>query len=211
MSHRCGIVLAGGRGERLMLGIPKARAELAGRTLLERAVATLAATCDEVIVVAPRDIDPGSPAAARRAYDVPGHGGPLAGLVAGLEACRGETCAVLGVDFPLVSAALVNALLARLDAAHGADAVVPRPGGVAQPLVAALLVTSAAALRSALEAGTTSLRGGLERLTVTWLDDAILEALPGGAKALLNVNTPADLEAARHTLATGAERTERTA
>jgi molybdopterin-guanine dinucleotide biosynthesis protein A len=210
MSHRFGIVLAGGRGERLMLGIPKARAELVGRTLLESAVATLGQACDEVIVVAPPDIDLG-PSRARRVYDASGHFGPLAGLVAGLEACGGEACAVLGVDFPLVSPALVSALLARLDGAHGADAVVPRPGGVAQPLVSAFWATSAPSLRATLEAGTTSLKGGLERLTVTWLDDATIESLPGGAGALLNVNTPSDLEAARRALAAATERSERTA
>jgi len=199
-----GVVLAGGRGRRLGLGVPKARAGIAGRTLLERAVATLAEACGEVIVVAPAGLDLG-PCAARRVCDVAGFAGPLAGLVAGLEACAGADVAVLGVDFPLAGAGWPRALLERLaaDASHGAAvarAVVPRPGGFAQPLVAAYGAGAAAELRVALECGVTSLRGGLEKLAVTWLEDADLAVLPGGATALLNVNTPADLDAARRLL-----------
>ncbi|HEV2105150.1 MAG TPA: NTP transferase domain-containing protein, partial [Candidatus Eisenbacteria bacterium] len=48
-----GVLLAGGRGARLGAGGPKALATLAGRTLLSRAHAILAAVCDAVVVVAP--------------------------------------------------------------------------------------------------------------------------------------------------------------
>jgi molybdenum cofactor guanylyltransferase len=206
MTRRCGIVLAGGRGERLGAGRPKARALLAGRTLLERAVGTLRDACDEVVVVAPEGIDIGH-TAARRVRDVAGHAGPLAGLVAGLEACEAADCCVLGIDFPLVTPAWPRALLERLAAAGASDAttaaraVVPRPAGESQPLVAGYGAGAAAVLRAALERGVTSLRGGLEELAVEWLDDAALSALPGGIAALLNVNTPADLAAADRALA----------
>jgi len=203
MPRHGGMVLAGGRGERLGLGMPKARVEI---SLLDRAVATLAAVCVEVMVVTPAEFDIG-PTTARRVCDVPGHAGPLAGLVAGLEASPGGPCAVLGVDFPLVSAELVLALLERLDVDAVADAVVPRPRGVAQPLVAAWATAAAPRLRAALEAGVTSLRGALESLAVVWLDDAAIAALPGGERVLLNVNTPADLERARRALATAAVKT----
>jgi molybdopterin-guanine dinucleotide biosynthesis protein A len=196
----CGIVLAGGRGTRLGAGVPKARAVVAGATLAERAVATLAAACGEVVVAAPADVDPGAPHGARRVTDAAGHAGPLAGLVAALEACDADVSVVLGVDFPLVTPALVNALAGALAAARGVDAVVPRPGGTAQPLVAAYARTAAAPLRAALEAGVTSLRGGIGRLAVEWLDDAAIAALPGGADALLNVNAPADRDVAERVL-----------
>jgi len=192
----CGIVLAGGRGVRLAAGVPKARVPLAGATLAERAVATLAAACDGVLVAAPADVDPGAPG-ARRVTDAAGFAGPLAGLVAALEACDADAAVVLGADFPLVTPALARALLDRLSAAGAAaDAVVPRPGGTAQPLVAAYARRAAAPLRAALESGVTSLRGGLGRLVVHWLDDADIATLPGGAAALLNVNTPGDLDRA---------------
>ena len=209
MARRVGIVLAGGRGARLGLGAPKARVVLAGRTLLERALATLSLACDAVVVVAPETIDLGD-AGVQRVYDVPGFAGPLAGLVAGLEACRDADCCVLGVDFPLVPPAWPLALLERLATRRASSpagvalAGVPRPAGESQPLVAAYGAGAAARLRVALERGVTSLRGGLGALAVDWLDDAALAAWPGGRAALLNVNTADDLAAAGVALAAAA-------
>jgi molybdopterin-guanine dinucleotide biosynthesis protein A len=151
-----------------------------------------------VLVVAPASMqlpDVG----ARRVVDVAGYEGPLAGLVAGLEAAGDVTSFVLGVDFPCVTPVLVRELARVLAATPYVDAIVPRPGGIEQPLVAAYAPAAAATLRAALESGVTSLRGGLDALRVSTIDD--VETLPGGADALLNVNTPDDLERARHALA----------
>ena len=205
-----GIVLAGGRGERMRAGSPKALVVLGGRTLLDRAVATLASLCAEVAVVAPEAMDVGS-ASAIRVFDVPGFEGPLAGLVAGLEWAGEEEALVLGVDFPCVGGDLPRMLVVRLDASRNAspsfDAIVPRPDGIAQPLVAAYAPTAAGALRIALESGVRSLRSGLDRLHVDWLDDAVLAAIPGGTRCLLNVNTPDDLALATERLAAAGDRT----
>jgi len=198
MSACVGIVLAGGRGRRLGADVPKALAWLGGETLLERAVATLAAACDPVLVVTPSSMEL-PPVRARRVADVPGHAGPLAGLVAGLEAAGHASAFVLGVDFPCVTPVLVRELARVLVAAPYVDAIVTRPGGIEQPLVAAYASSAAGKLRAALESGVTSLRGGLEALRVSTIDD--VDTLPGGADALLNVNTPDDLERARRMLA----------
>ena len=207
-----GIVLAGGRGVRLGAGIPKALVKLDGIALLDRAIHTLVGCCDEVIVVAPRGIELGTLASrperdtltdssrpARRVFDGDGCEGPFSGLVAGLEACGGSTVAVLGVDFPLVTPALLEALFGAFE--PGDDAVVARPGRIAQPLVSLMRVALAPRLRAALQSGVRSLRGGLDGLAVRWLDDAAIARLPGGCEALLNVNTPEDLAAARVALA----------
>jgi len=205
MARRYGIVLAGGRGERLGMGRPKAGVELAGSTLLERAVRVLAAACDDVLVVAPSGLDLG-PVTARRVADAAGHAGPVAGLVAGLEAAGDARCALLGVDFPCVTSALVRVLLERLEDQPALDVVAPRPRGVPQPLVSAVAAPAAPRIRAALESGETSLRGVFGVLAVAWLDDPDIDRLPGGAEALLNVNTPADLNAARARLEAGAGR-----
>lgn len=73
-----GAVLAGGRATRF--GSDKALAELAGRTLLARAVEALSAWCDHVVVVG-RETAP-----APTLPDWPGPGlGPLGGLAAALN------------------------------------------------------------------------------------------------------------------------------
>jgi len=73
MMRVLGVVLAGGRSTRF--GSDKALAELGGRTLLDRAVASLARQCDAV-VVAGRDL-----ASAPVVGDRPRAGmGPLGGL-----------------------------------------------------------------------------------------------------------------------------------
>ena len=73
-----GAVLAGGQSSRF--GSDKALAELGGRTLLARAVATLEAQCDAVVVVGRSD------APAATIPDRPAGGmGPLGGIAAALH------------------------------------------------------------------------------------------------------------------------------
>jgi molybdenum cofactor guanylyltransferase len=189
-----GVLVAGGRGERLGLGVPKALAMVGGETLLARALRTLGAVADEVVVAAPAALELPVPA-AQRVMDRAGAGVPLAGVVAGLGARAHARALVLGVDHPLVTPALLRALLERL---AGAAVVMPVHEGVPQPLVAACDGSVAAALAGAFDAGEQSLRRALMALGPTLV---AAEALPGGAAALLNVNTGADLVRAAVVLA----------
>jgi molybdopterin-guanine dinucleotide biosynthesis protein A len=207
-----GVLVAGGQGARLGLGIPKALVRLGGRTLLERALATLAALCDEIALAAPAGIAAAVPAGvqARRVDDAAGASGPLAGMVAGLTAARFERALVLGVDFPFAGPATLGSLLDRLEAAAGPaagpsapDAVVPAPRGIAQPLAAAYAPAASGILAARLAAGERAPRAAIAALSVRTLDDRALAALPGGADAFFNLNTPADLEAARRRIESG--------
>ena len=192
-----GIVLAGGAGTRLAAGRPKALVELAGTTLLARAVATLAEVCDGVVVAAPAALAlPGCP--APRVDDPPGAAGPLAGIVAAARAHPQRDAVVLGVDFPLAGAALLRGLLARLG---DREAVIPAPGGRAQPLVAVYTARALARLAARFEAGERAVTRTSAALDADRPDDAALEMLPGGGAALLNVNAPEDLAAAARALA----------
>lgn len=199
-----GVLVAGGAGARLGLGVPKALVKIGGITLLERAIASLHRACDEIVVAAPATLALPADPRARRVHDVAGASGPLAGMVAGFAATRWERAFVLGVDFPFLSAAMVTALLGRLDAARSAGAVIPAPGGVAQPLAAAYAPPARDVLAERLAAGERAPSGAIAALTTLVLDDAALAALPGGADAFFNLNTPADLAAARARLEAGA-------
>lgn len=192
-----GIVLAGGAGERLAAGRPKALVELAGGTLLARAARTLGSVCDGVVVSAPGAMAlPRCP--APRVDDPPGAAGPLAGIVAAARAHPGRDAIVLGIDFPLAGAALLRALLARLGTR---EAVIPAPGARPQPLVAVYTVRALARIAARFDEGERAVTRAVAGLDADRPDDAALAALPGGAVALLNVNTPADLAAAARSLA----------
>ena len=106
------VVLTGGTAAR-MDGADKAALELAGATLLERALAATAAASDVVVVGEP--VPTTRPVTWTR-EDPPG-GGPAAGLLAGLDALsRHELVAVLAVDMPQVAPVTFSRLL---DAVRG--------------------------------------------------------------------------------------------
>jgi molybdopterin-guanine dinucleotide biosynthesis protein A len=196
-----GVLVAGGAGERLGAGLPKAQVMLGGVTLLERALRTLAPVCHHLVVAAPATLALPLPAgvftrsgdAPRRVEDRAGARGPLAGMVAGLAASPFERALVLGVDFPCMETAFLAALLERLD---DFQAVVPAPAGIAQPLAAAYAPGAAPILAACHAGGEAAPTRALRSLAVRLLDDDAIARLPGGLDCLFNLNTPADRSAA---------------
>jgi molybdopterin-guanine dinucleotide biosynthesis protein A len=166
-----GAVLAGGKATRF--GSDKALAEAAGCSLLDRAVAQLAAQCDAV-VVAGREEAP-VPVLADRPR--PGMG-PLGGIAAALHHARDNGFAAVltsGVDSPGLPGDL-------------AERLAPPPAYLADQPVVGLWPVEAAETVDAILAGE-----GRHSLR------ALAEAL--GARAVTldtapaNINTPADLAA----------------
>jgi molybdopterin-guanine dinucleotide biosynthesis protein A len=92
-----GIVLAGGAGRRL--GQPKAGVVLDGRTLVERAVATLRPHCGAVLVVSRPEVEL-PPLDATVCSDRPGPDAPLNALATGLTALDTGDVIVLACDLP---------------------------------------------------------------------------------------------------------------
>ncbi|MDF9714930.1 NTP transferase domain-containing protein [Nocardioides sp. ChNu-153] len=121
MGDLAGVVLAGGRGNRLG-GVEKARLVVGGRTLLDRALDACAAA-SEVVVVGP--VVPTERAVAF-VREEPAYGGPAAGLLAGVAALGATVrrVVVLAVDMPHVTAATVTRLGAAHDGAEAADGAV---------------------------------------------------------------------------------------
>ena len=202
------MLLAGGLGRRLGGDTPKARVMCAGRSLLDRALATLAALCDAVVVVAPGDMELGelaTPGAGRdvqrdvkRIADPPGAAGPLAGLVAGLGADAFDDALVLAVDMPLLTPETLTALRALRGEA---SAVLPAPGGITQPLAAWYTARAFAPLAAALAAGERSPSRVVFAMHPAIIGDDALASLPGGLGVWLNVNTRAELDEAERRLA----------
>ena len=140
------------------------------------------ATCDEVVIAAPRQLELPIPEGSR-VDDVPGAAGPLAGVVAAVTSRPHDVAVLLGVDFPLLRPAAVAALRDRLGD-HAA--LLPAPGGVPQPLVAVIASAAAGALAASFERGERSITAALRALSPRLLGDAELAGLDGGLENFFN-------------------------
>lgn len=171
------------------MGADKALLEVEGAPLVVRVAERLSRVAHPVILAPGVPGRLGSLGYPEVADAVPGSG-PLAGLVAGLEASPHPLAAVVAVDMPLASPDVFR-LLATL---HGdEDAVVPVTAEGPQPLHAVYARSALPALRGALEGGRLALRAALQGLRVREVgEDEWRRADPTGTFAL-NLNSPADL------------------
>src|SRR5882672_12655991 len=111
-----GVILAGGRSSRF--GSDKLAARIGERTLLDLAIAGVAAVASEIVVVlAPGDDRTPDPIdrPIRLVVDPERHGGPLVGLLAGLEAVEQPLVIVAGGDMPTLSPAVLGAMVRALE------------------------------------------------------------------------------------------------
>lgn len=195
-----GLILAGGLGRR-MGGIDKAAVILAGATLMERVARRLAPQCDGLVINASGD--PARFAALGHPVvpdDLPGHLGPLAGLVAGLDwiaAHRPSTALVasVAVDTPFLPRDLVDGLW-RARAAAGADLACAASCGRRHPVVALWPTGLRHRLREIVAGPGTRSVGAV--LSAGSLVEAQWPAVP--FDPFLNINRPEDLEAAERIL-----------
>ena len=193
-----GIVLAGGRSSRF--GSDKLAVTVGDATLLDRAIAGVAAVASEiVVVVAPGDdripAEIGRP--VRLVADPERHGGPLVGLLAGLEAVEQPLVVVAGGDMPSLSPAVLGAMIRALTVRRsGTDAVILQSRGERQPLPAVLRTGAATAIaRQLVGDGERRLRSLFERLPTRALDEREWRPLDPAATTLRDIDRPADLEA----------------
>lgn len=133
-------MLCGGEARRF--GADKVSALLAGHALLDHVLGDLPQAW-EVICVGP---ERNTERPARWVRESPPGGGPLAGVLAGVQAARDEILVVLAGDTPgagSLAERLVDALAAHPEAAA---AVAKSPDGQPNPLLAAYRRTPALAL-----------------------------------------------------------------
>jgi molybdopterin-guanine dinucleotide biosynthesis protein A len=191
------IVLAGGRSSRF--GSDKLGAKVGGRPLLNHAIDRLAAVSDEILVVlAPGDerILPRSTATVRRVVDPELHGGPLIGLLAGLEVADQPIVVLAGGDMPALSPVVLGAMIRALVASEpGTDAVILASRGDRPPLPAVMRTGAATDVaRRLVGDGERRLRSLFERLPTRAIDEAEWRPLDPDAATLRDVDRPADLD-----------------
>lgn len=197
-----GLILAGGLARR-MGGGDKPLLRLGDRTLLDHVVARLAGQCGAGLCLNANG-DParffGFPGPVLP-DPLPGHPGPLAGILAGLEHAAalgaGDVLSVSG-DAPFLPGDLAARLVAAR-AGTGARIALAASGGRQHYTVALWPAALRADLRAYLEAGERRVGGFIARhpaATVPWPE--------GPGDPFLNINTPEDLAAAQVRLAAGA-------
>lgn len=203
MANAAGVVLAGGRSSRM--GSPKAALEWHGSTLLWRTVAIIARATDGPVVVvrAPGQQLPALPPDTE-VVDDPAEGqGPVQGIAAGLAALADSVpvAFVSSTDMPFLHPAFVRRVVRA--AADGADVGLPLARGFRQPLAASYRTALAPAAQRLVREGRLKPAFLFEECTVTMLDEAalradpVLAALDPALESVVNVNEPADYQAAR--------------
>lgn len=193
-----GIVLAGGASTRF--GADKLAATYGERPLLELAVRAVASVAAEVLVVVAPDEDRPLPVASvpvRRIHDPERYGGPLIGLLAGLEAAREPIVVVAAGDMPSLSPDVLGLLVTAIgvDRGSASEGAVLIRRSVDQPLPAAFRNGAAThAATRLIGEGERSLRSLLRSLRLRRIDEQEWRALDPTAATLRDVDVPADLD-----------------
>ncbi|MGU3494948.1 molybdenum cofactor guanylyltransferase MobA [Xanthobacteraceae bacterium A53D] len=187
-----GLILAGGLGRR-MGGVDKALVDLAGRPLLSHVLDRLAPQVDQILLSANGPPERFAAFGLKVMPDtLPDHPGPLAGVLAGMEALAGhlpDHALLLSVpaDAPLIPADLAARLLAARQAA-GSVMAHATSGGRDHPVVALWPLGLRHVLRAYLEAGERRVYGFIRQQGSTPTDWAC-----AGYDPFQNVNTPEDV------------------
>ena len=186
-----GFVVAGGLSRRM--GRYKALLAWGGTSLLDHTLDRLRAVTDEVRILSgpeERYTDRGVPVHA----DVRADAGSLGGVHTGLLQLERPYGLFLGVDLPLVPAALLNHLL---ELAHCYDAVVPVTPAGPEPLCAAYARSCRRPIERRMAAGELKMTSFWPDVRVREVAPAELLAFGDPAELFRNVNTTEDYEEVR--------------
>jgi molybdenum cofactor guanylyltransferase len=199
-----GVVLAGGRSSRM--GTPKAALEWHGSTLLRRTAGIVARACGgPVVVVRAQGQELPALPAGILVVDDPREGkGPVQGIAAGLAAMRGhaDIAFVCSTDMPFLHPAFIRRVLRVLGDSESTDVALPLARGFRQPLAAAYRVSLAEIAERLVKEDRLRPAFLFGECAVQELDDEalrkdpVLAALDPDLDSVVNVNTPADYQAA---------------
>ena len=197
MSTFGGIVLCGGRSSRM--GQAKAWLPFDGERMLPRIVRIVRRAVEPVVVVAaPRQDLPELHADVTVVRDAVEGGGPLHGLLAGLESLQGRVEGVYlsSCDVPFLRSAFVMSMVSALAESESSAVTVPRVGDRIHPLAAAYRSSILPAVRQYIADGRSSLIGLLECLATRVVEAHELIDVDPELESLWNLNTPEEYEEA---------------
>jgi len=179
-------IIAGGRGSRLS-GIPKGLLTYDGRSVVSRLL-DLQALVSEVLLVS-NEPSPYASFALRTVADVVPNRGAPGGLHAALVHARTEWVLAVGCDMPFIVPAVAELILsARADEQIVAFEI----NGRLEPLLALYHSAIAGAWGAALSPQP-SFRDIFQLFRVRLLSEEMLRAVDPSMRAIVSINTPADL------------------
>ncbi len=189
------IVLAGGKS--LRFGNDKSTEAIGGRSLLQQAVASLRFLSSE-IVIATSGERPVSEAfdypKPRILTDIIPGKGPLGGIYTGLTFSTKEHNLVVGADMPFLNQALLKHII---EVSEGYDITVPRVGKLVEPLHAVYSRRCLPPMKEMIRENRLSILELFKEVRVRYVEAEEMERYDPEHRSLFNINTKADLEAAR--------------
>ncbi|MFW6150529.1 MAG: molybdenum cofactor guanylyltransferase [Chloroflexota bacterium] len=201
-------ILAGGRSSRLRRN--KLFRRVAGKPLIEWVIGRVRPMSRQlVVVVSDPQTTPGVEESVHRlaqggeivpacdvrvVQDLVSGCGPLGGIYTALSVSSAPRCIVVGCDMPFLRQELLEYLVLAL---QGYDAVVPRVGHFIEPLCAVYHWRCLPHFAEALGQGEFQIRQALEGVRTRFVEESEIEMLDPHRYSFFNVNTRAELEAAR--------------
>jgi molybdopterin-guanine dinucleotide biosynthesis protein A len=192
-----GVLLAGGKSRRM--GEDKRYLVVGDQTLLERGLAVLRSIFQEVLVVIARDSPPLS-VDARVVRDLVPDCGSLGGLYTGLTQATTPSIFVVACDMPFLDRAVIAQFTRRRAAA---DIVMAKLAARLHPMHALYGKRCLPVVEQMIRARQLKIQEMVSQasLRVGYVTEADLLVIDPSWRSFQNVNTPADLEAARSLLA----------
>lgn len=189
------IILAGGSGTRL--GRDKAFEIIGDGLLLQKVIKTVS-FADSITLVTGSESKYFSgladyPHIKVIADILPGRG-PLGGIYSGLEVSTAPYSLVVACDMPFLNGDLIRYII---EAAPGYDAAIPRLGGMLEPLHAVYRRSCLEPIKAKLEAGRLGIHKIFDTLHTRYVEEEEIDRYDPAHWSFFNVNTEADLNAAR--------------
>ncbi len=193
-----GLLLAGGRSTRM--GRDKRFLDVGGQPLIFRALSVLEQIFEEVLISVAEPVEELKETAHRIIPDrIPGCA-TLGGLLSGLEASHQSCVFAVACDMPFLNEALVRRMA---EEAENADVVMAKLSSGVQPMHALYSKACVPYLEQMIARHCLKLQALLDLpgLTIRVLEEESVRKVDPQLLSFMNVNTPADLEFARKTLA----------
>jgi molybdenum cofactor guanylyltransferase len=176
------------------MGTNKALLEVGGTGMLGRTAGLLRPLVGELFLVAD-DATPYAGLGLPVIPDVHPGLGAIGGIHAALRYASNPLVLCVACDMPHIRHGVIELLLSS--ARPDDDALLPRIDGRPEPLMALYGRTALEGFERAIRAGNLRVVDALRGLRVRYVEEPALRAADAGLRSFVNVNTPAELAAAR--------------